>query len=161
MNSKFSRILISGILVGSLDILSAFLFVFIKTGKPQVFNILKFIASGIFGKAASTGGRKMILAGLILHYLIAFLFTVFFFWLYPRMQILSKNRWASGIIYGAFVWIVMNGVVVPLSNVAHRPFSLTGALINVCILIICIGIPLSLIANSYFGNRPENRKMEI
>jgi hypothetical protein len=150
MNQKISSIGKAALLAGTLDILAAFVFVFIKTGKPHIFDILKFIASGVFGKAASTGGVAVILAGLLFHFFIATLFTVFFFWIFPKIKISSKNRLVTGIIYGVFVWSIMNLIVVPLSNVAPRPFSLTNALINIGILMICIGIPLSFLAGSYY-----------
>src|SRR4249919_564492 len=108
MNTRSLSILKAGTLVGSFDILAAFLLVFIRTGKLQVFNIFKFIASGIFGKNASAGGLKMVLSGIIFHYGIAFLFTLLFFWLYPKMNLGSKNKWVTGITYGLLIWLTMN-----------------------------------------------------
>jgi hypothetical protein len=150
MNTRNAKILQAGLIVGTLDILSAFIYYYIKSGKTNFLVIFKFIASGLFGKAAGDGGVAMILAGLILHYAIAFSFTIFFFWLYPKMNVLSKNRIVTGIVYGLFVWAVMNLVVVPLSNTVHRPFKIEGALINMGILIVCIGLPLSFMANAFF-----------
>ncbi len=155
MKPKYVSVLKTGILVGSFDILAAFILVLIRTGKLQVFNILKFIASGIFGKDASEGGLKMVTIGLVIHYTIAFLFTGLFFWLYPKMNLGAKNKWITGIIYGILVWFVMNRLVLPLSNVVHRPFSLSNALINIGILIICIGIPLSLLARRFYRLSPH------
>jgi hypothetical protein len=150
MRHRYVSVLKAGILVGSFDILAAFLLVLIRTGKLQVFNILKFIASGIFGKDAAAGGLKMVVIGFILHYTIAFIFTGLFFWLYPKMNLGSKNKWITGIVYGVLIWFLMNRIVLPLSNVVHRPFSLSNALINIGILIICIGIPLSLFARRFY-----------
>jgi uncharacterized membrane protein YagU involved in acid resistance len=150
MNKLFPTIVKAGLLVGTLDILTAFLHYFIKTGEKNVFTVLKFVASGIFGKEAFAGGNSMIIAGLIAHYMIAFAFTIFFFWLFPKIKGLSKNQILTGILYGIFIWMVMNLVVVPLSNVATRPFNLTNAIINAVILIVCIGIPLSLMANAFY-----------
>jgi hypothetical protein len=150
MTKRNAKILQAGLIVGTLDILSAFIYYYIKSGKTNFLVIFKFIASGIFGKAAGDGGTDMILAGFILHYAIAFSFTVFFFWLYPKVNVMSKNRIVTGVIYGLFVWALMNLVVVPLSNTVHRPFKIEGALINMGILIVCIGLPLSFIANAFF-----------
>jgi hypothetical protein len=150
MTTRNAKILQAGLIVGTLDILSAFIYYFIKTGKTNFLVIFKFIASGIFGKAAGEGGTGMILAGLILHFAIAFSFTIFFFWLYPKVNVMSKNRIVTAVVYGLFVWTVMNLIVVPLSNTVHRPFKIEGAIINMCILIICIGLPLSLMANAFF-----------
>ncbi|HEY2348538.1 MAG TPA: hypothetical protein VGH64_05960 [Puia sp.] len=153
MTTRNAKILQAGLLTGTMDILSAFIYYYIKSGKTNFLVIFKFIASGIFGKTAGDGGTAMILTGFILHYAIAFAFTVFLFWLYPKMNVLSKNRMVTGIVYGLFVWSVMNLVVVPLSNTVHRPFKIEGVLINMGILIICIGLPLSFIANAFYKKR--------
>lgn len=149
MNNFALKLLKAGLLVGTLDITSAFIYYFIRTGQPTVLNVLNYVASGLFGKAALTGGIGMQLAGLLLHYCIAFSFTIFFFWLFSRVKILSENRLLTGIGYGIFIWLVMNLIVVPSSKIGTRPFVLLNALINVLILIICIGIPLSFMATRF------------
>src|SRR4051812_13442704 len=111
MNNLFSKIIKAGVIVGTFDILAAFIYYFIKTrGNPL--HVLKFIASGIFGKQAFSGGPLVMLSGLILHYMIAFSFTVFFFWLLRKIKMFSNHKVLSGIIYGLFIWAVMNLVVV-------------------------------------------------
>jgi hypothetical protein len=68
--NNFSKILKAGLIVGTLDILAAFIQYAIKTGKnPTV--VLKFIASGVFGKEAFNGGTMMNVYGLIFHFVIA------------------------------------------------------------------------------------------
>jgi hypothetical protein len=150
MNNRNAKIVQAGLIAGTLDILAAFLLYFINSGKTNFLIIFKFIAGGIFGRDAIAGGRRMILTGFILHYAIAFSFTVFFFWLYPKLKLQSKNKFLTAVIYGLFVWTVMNLVVLPLSNVTHRQIVLSDALINMGILIICIGLPLSIIANAFY-----------
>ncbi|MGJ7033018.1 hypothetical protein [Niabella hirudinis] len=139
----------AGFLVGTLDILSAFLHYYIVTGKDPLF-ILKYITSALLGPVAFSGGAEMYAAGLLLHYLVAFSFTTFFFWLYPRLKILGKNRVATGIFYGLFIWAIMNLVVVPLSRIGKFPGSVSGVLINAAILILVIGLPLSFMARRYY-----------
>jgi uncharacterized membrane protein YagU involved in acid resistance len=139
----------AGVVVGTLDILAAFLYYFISTGEKRVSNVLKFIASGIFGNQAFSKGSNMVVAGLFLHYVIAFAFTLFFFWLYPKIHAFSKSKILTGILYGIFIWLVMNLVVVPLSNTPIQPFTLLNTFINVLILIVCMGIPLSLMTHSF------------
>ena len=56
MTKRNAKILQAGLIVGTLDILSAFIYYFIKSGKTNFLVIFKFIASGIFGKAAGDGG---------------------------------------------------------------------------------------------------------
>jgi DNA segregation ATPase FtsK/SpoIIIE-like protein len=84
MNNLISTIIKAGLIVGTLDILSAFLYYFIRTGDKNVFIVLKAVAGGLFGKKAFSGGNEMLIAGLILHFIIAFAFTIFFFWLFPK-----------------------------------------------------------------------------
>jgi hypothetical protein len=154
MNITISKLIKAGLIVGTLDILAAFIQFFIQTkGNPLI--ILKYIASGLLGKEAYSGGDTVILLGLILHYFIAFSFTIFFFWLFPRIKILSGSKIITGIIYGIFIWAVMNLIVVPLSNIPARPFNIVNAIINALILIVCMGIPLSFRANKFYRKNTE------
>lgn len=108
--------------------------------------VLKYIASALFGKEAFSSGVTMSIVGLLLHYTIAFSFTVFFFWIYPKLKFLSINIFLTAVLYGLFVWTIMNQVVVPLSKIPERPFSWSGAAQAAAILIVCIGLPLTVIA---------------
>ena len=142
---KISKILGAGLLVGTLDISAACVQYFIKTGKSPE-NVLKFVASGVFGKEAFTGGVLMSVCGLLFHFLVAFIFTTFFFFIYPRLKFLSFNVILTAILYGVFTWAVMNRIVLPLSNTPPIPFTWTGAAISAGILCLCIGLPLAIIA---------------
>jgi len=146
-------ILLAGLLAGTLDISAALIDYYITTGKgPE--GVLKYIASGVFGrtKAFGTEGSSMIILGLLFHYIIAMSFTIFFFWLYPRLSILSRNRVVTGILYGLFIWIVMIFIVTRLSNTPHAPISTIKPLkaVKAILILICmIGLPLSFIAYKY------------
>ncbi|MES3018760.1 MAG: hypothetical protein V4721_13320 [Bacteroidota bacterium] len=139
------KILQAGFLVGTLDILAACLQYYLNTNKEPS-GVFKFIASGIFGIKAFSGGVPMIIAGLIFHYIIALGFTFIFFILYPKIRLVIKNNIFIGITYGIFVWLVMKFLVIPVSNTPPQPFKFTSAAIAMSILIVCIGIPLSFIA---------------
>ncbi|WP_316785515.1 hypothetical protein [Pedobacter frigiditerrae] len=140
MNSKL--IIKAGLLAGTLDIIAAFLNFYYKTGKNPTI-VLKYIASAIFGKEAMAGGIEMILTGLLLHFIIAFIFTLFFSVIYKMLWSWLKNIILIAILYGIFVWIVMNLAIVPLSKASQIPFSWSGLITNIIILIVCIGLPLS------------------
>lgn len=139
---------LSGLLVGTLDIATALLQYYAQTGKDPN-NVLRFIASGVFGSEAFAGGLPMAAWGLVLHYGIAFSFTALFFWLYRRVSFLSENTVLSGILYGVFIWCVMNLIILPLSRVPLGAFDLGRAVVAVLILIVMIGLPLSFIAGKY------------
>jgi len=146
-------ILKAGLVAGTLDITIACFQYYLKTGKSPG-NVFRFIASGIFGKAAFTGGMAMAAAGLLLHYIIAFTWTIIFFKLYPGIALLRKNIILTAVLYGAFVWLIMNRVVLPLSAAPPQPFIIKQAAIAMLILICAIGLPLSIFAKSHYSNRP-------
>jgi protein-S-isoprenylcysteine O-methyltransferase Ste14 len=51
-----------------------------------------------------------------------------------------------------FVWAMMNLVVLPLSNVQRpKTFDPSQAIIAALILVVCIGLPVSLLARRHFG----------
>jgi len=145
-------ILTAWLIAGSLDIITACLFFSIRTGKNPM-RVLHFVASGVFGKAALTGGALYAVYGLLLHYLIAFLFTVFFYWIYPKRKWFAYNQWITAIVYGSFVWVVMNLLIVPLSHTPKSPILPGQAIIAALILICMIGLPLSIIIGQYYADR--------
>ena len=148
--SAFKTVLFAWLLVGSLDILSAFADYYIRTGKgPE--GVLKFIASGVFGNAAFGGDGSMVWTGLVLHFIIALLFTTVFFLLYPRLKFLHIDLALSAIIIGIIIWLIMNLVVVPLSNTPKYPFNPAYAIKAALILIFMIGFPLSIIFKCYYS----------
>ena len=142
-------ILLSGLLAGTLDIVAAFIHYYINYNKNPL-RVLLFIASGVFGKSAYTGGNAMYVAGAVFHYLIAYSFTVVFFLFYPLISKLRFNRVVTGIVFGALIWLVMNLVVIPLSKTPSIPFHWPKALLAIGILIIAIGIPLSFLAYNHY-----------
>jgi hypothetical protein len=145
---------LAGLLVGTLDITAALVKFYSKTGKDPLI-VLKYIASAVVGKeAAYSGGNKMAALGLLLHFLIAFIWTIFFFWIYPKLKFLSFNRILTGILYGIFIWAIMSYVVVPMSKASSGgAFNLKQAAIDTLILIGAIGLPLSFIAHKYYKGK--------
>lgn len=135
-------------LVATLDILSAFADVWLTAGKgPAV--VLRYVASGVFGSAAFSGGGGMLLYGLLFHYVIAFCWTFLFFRLYTKMPSMRRNWLITGVVFTVLLWAVMNMVVVPLSRVNHTALSAVKPLKFIksfLILLFMIGLPLSLIA---------------
>ncbi len=150
---NFNQIVKAGLFVGTLDILAACIQFFINTNREPS-PVFKFIASGVFGTEAFSGGSIMIIAGLLFHYIIAMGFTFLFFAIYPSLRSITQNNILIGIVYGIFAWCVMKVVVVPLSLTPPQPFTYAGAAAAITILIICVGIPLSIIAaKTYHQNK--------
>ncbi len=85
-------ILKAWLLAGTLDGLSAIIYATIRGNKnPE--KIFSYIASGLFGKESGMGETAMILWGVLFHFIIAFIFTVFFFFIYPKVnQLLNLGK---------------------------------------------------------------------
>ena len=148
--SAAATIFITGLVAGTLDIIAACTQYYINTGKAPG-NVLRYVASGVFGwDKAKTGGVPMALWGLFFHYVIAFGLTIFFFWLFPKVKLLSKNLIVTGLVYGIFAWIVTTRIIVPLSNTPPSPFDLKKSIIAITILMFCIGLPISLLIGRYY-----------
>lgn len=145
-------ILKAWLLAGTLDILSAFTHYYLKTGKHP-FNVLNFVAGGIFGKEAFTGGAIMQLTGLGLHYLFALLWTLVFFKTGPEILRTVKSTVVAGLLYGMLVWVFMNFVVVPASALPAAPFNFTNAMVAMLIIMFAVGLPIAIIEGKYFRER--------
>lgn len=145
-------ILTAGFVAGTLDIAAALVQYYSKTGKDPA-NVLRYIASAVFGPTAFSSDTAMAVWGLLFHYCIAFGFTLFFFWIYPKLGIARKNIIATvlaGLVYGLFVWAVMNLLVVPLSAAQTGPFVWKKAIVAMLILLCCIGLPVALFARKHY-----------
>lgn len=145
-SNLITNILITGLIAGTCDILAA---IFLLAGGNAV-GVLKYVASGAFGKAALEGGGEMAVLGLIFHYIIALSWTALYFLIYPKLPFLKWNKWLNAAFYGVIVWSVMNLLVLPLTNIAQRPFNSLNALKNIVILIVCICLPVSLLADRFY-----------
>ena len=154
MKTKGGAVFLAGLIAGSMDLVAAFSFYSFILNQVPPTKILRSIASGVFKKEAYTGGPEMVFYGLALHYFIALVFTWFYFTLYPNFQFLKKNAFLSGSLYGIFVWIVMNLIVLPIifpvlpDKRLDFPF-----LLSVLILITCIGFPIAFIAKKFYSFR--------
>lgn len=104
---------------------------------------------GFFGKDAISGGTPMAICSLVFHYIISFTFTLLFFLLCSKMLWLYKNKIIAGLLYGIFAWLIMNRIVIPLS----QPFNINQAIIAAVILMACIGLPISFIIGKYYDRK--------
>jgi hypothetical protein len=142
----------AGLIAGTLDAIAAINNYIINTNGGNPLKVFRFIASGIFGKEATEKDMvAMAFLGLQLHFLIAISFATFFFLIYPRIKILAKNIIISGVLFGIFVWLVMNKIVVPLSNTPKLPFDITQMFVGIAILVLAVGLPIALLAKKYYS----------
>jgi hypothetical protein len=150
-----NAIIKSGLIAGVLDITAACVhFLIVSGGKSPVF-IFKYIASAVFGKEqAYAEGLPMEALGLLFHFIIAMIFTAFFFFIYPRFRLLSRNIFITGLAYGIFVWLVMNLIVVPCSRLHQFPSGINSSVITgIFILMFVFGLPIALFAKKYYSRK--------
>jgi hypothetical protein len=153
MPSAFRTILGTGLLAGTLDLLAAIVVYSILAGRMIAVQILQGIASGLFGGQAFSGGTAMVVWGVVLHYIIAFSFTIVYFLAFPHVPFLRRHKIVSGLLYGVLVWCIMNLIVLPLSNVEMSAFTVKGVLRGMVILMLMIGLPVSLLTHRYYTGK--------
>jgi hypothetical protein len=141
-SGAFRAILISGLVVGAMDITSAIVLTLLHGG--TIIRLMQFIASGLLGKSAFQGGLATAALGLALHFVIAFGLVTVFYFASRKLAFLRQHPVPSGIAYGLIVFAVMNLIVLPLSAATPR-HSLSGDLIQIAIHMFIIGLPTSLL----------------
>src|SRR5690348_15551459 len=98
MRSFLKTVLLTGLFVGTTDLMAAYVSQYIKTGKFAD-KMLYYIAGGALGLETSMKGGFWIGAlGLLFHYFIAFSFTLLFFLVFPKVRILSYNKYLVGFL---------------------------------------------------------------
>ena len=146
-----SAILRTGLLAGVLDGTAAVVVYLIRGGRTPA-RIYNFIASGVFGPAAMSGGTPMVFAGIGFHMLIAMGWTILFFLAARQFEVLRRHWIGAAVGYGILVWILMNKVVLPLSRVQMAATTTWNSIIvGALVLVVCIGFPISWGARRYFS----------
>lgn len=153
LSPAIKTILLAGFTVGLLDATAAMVQAYFWNDVTPD-RVWKYVASGAIGKSAFTGSGGTVVLGLFFHFLIAFTFTVTFFFLYPLIKPYAPNIFITGIVWGIIVWLTMHFVVAPLSNIPPRkPFDFVQALPQIGIHMFCVGLPMALIIHRYYSTR--------
>jgi hypothetical protein len=148
MRAPLRTIAITGLIVGAMDITSAFILA-ISRGSTAT-RLLQFVASGLLGQKAFTGGVATAALGLGLHFVIAFCLVAVFYAASRRLGFMLRHAVLAGLVYGLIVFGVMNLIVLPLSAAKPR-HSLTGDLIQIGIHMFVIGLPTALLIRRFSG----------
>jgi hypothetical protein len=155
MSRFWKAVILTWLLVGTLDLTAAYVSQWIKTGKFAS-KMLQYIAGGVIGLDRSLqGGNAVEFLGLFIHYFIAFCFTLFFFWIFPKVKILQFNKWVVGALYGIFANLVVWGVINLFSQLPGSPFILSNFLVAWLILILALGIPIAYNAYKFYGVKDD------
>jgi hypothetical protein len=147
MSRTVEAILCGGLLCGTLDAAAASLF--LRSQGVSPIRVWQGVASGLKGESAFRQGWKSVCLGLVLHFLIAFSAASFFCIAARFVPEILNAPVAAGVLYGWAVFLVMNFVVVPLSARPKRPFTVVGAVGQLLIHALWVGLPISLSASHF------------
>ena len=152
LGKAYQPILLGGLIAGALDISYACIFSYIRRGtRPSV--VLQSVASGALGRSAYEGGAKTAALGLAFHFLIALIAAAVYYFASRVLRFMVTQTVICGILYGVFVYLFMNCVVLRLSAIHSTtwpwsypwPALIGGLLIHM----FGIGLPIALITRRY------------
>ena len=150
-----ARVLVAALVVAAADLLDAVVVWVVIFQRSTVQRILQSIASGLLGPASFRGGSATAALGLLLHLGIALGWTLVFLILLqrsPRLRVwTSSTRGAVlvGLVYGAAVWLLMDGVVLPLSRARVVPPTAPWFWIQLATHPFVVGLPIALIVGRH------------
>jgi uncharacterized membrane protein YagU involved in acid resistance len=116
MRGYWGAILLGGFVAGTIDVGAAAL---INGVSPIL--ILHYIAAGLLGRAAITGGNDVAVLGLVLQWAMSLIIAAIFVTASRIVPVLARRWIASGVAYGVVIFCVMNCVVLPLSAAMAKP----------------------------------------
>jgi len=138
------------LLCGVLDITAACAQGWVQSGRTPA-QVLKGVASALWGRAALDGGAGMAMVGLAMHFTVALTATLVFYALSRRLAFLrTAPLLVVGPLYGVIVFCAMNYGTLPLLSWL-RSFYLgtpprwpgTMGWPQVGIHMICVGLPIA------------------
>jgi hypothetical protein len=145
-NSLLRLSVIGGIISGFLHFLIQQGIVFGLILKTPIISSLQYVASGIMGDAAFTGGLATALLGLVLDFIMITIMAGVFIFSVDRIPLLRRNVILGSILYGFGIFIVMNLIVLPLSAAPALPAPPLWLLIELVMQhILLIGLPLGIL----------------
>ena len=158
-SSPFKAFLWSGLVAGILDSIAGVIVYYIYFGLNPL-QVLQFIASGIYGPSAINGGTGMILIGTFFHFLIAYVCAGIYFVLFPKIKALKNSKVTSGLIFGLGIWLVMNLLVLPYTNIPKSPFDLSLAIVGIVWHMVLVGVPIALITWEHYTTKTVDNAVE-
>lgn len=141
--ARRSPALFAWLLCGTLDIVYAAVSSVLRGG--TVSSMLHGVASGPFGDAARGWGIGGDIAGLVTHFAIMGAMVAAWFFVARRWTALATwPWWLAGTLYGLLLYVIMNGVVLPLRfGSPFPPTDLAKGAIALFPHIFFVGCPLA------------------
>ena len=142
-------ILTGWLLCGVLDITAACIQAWTQAGRAPA-DVLRGVASALWGAAAMKGGAGMAAVGLAMHFMVALTATLIFYALSRQITVLrTAPLWIVGPLYGLVVFCAMNYGTLPAlswlrSLYLHTPPRWPGSMDwrQLAIHMLCVGLPI-------------------
>jgi len=143
-------ILLAGLIAGTLDLIAACVSAWFRSGVPPV-RVFQYIASGVLGPAAFTGGSASAALGVACHFVIAFGAAAAFYLASRKLRFLVKWPIPMGLLYGIPVYLFTTMVVVPLSRVTPPRAAppLSNRITAMLIIMFFVGLPIALVVRRF------------
>jgi hypothetical protein len=149
-DEALKTISIAGLVAGTLDLIAACVSAWLRTGTSPV-RVAQFIASGILGPAAFTGGAGSAALGVVCHFIIATGAAAVFYFASRKLRFLVERPIAMGLLYGVPVYLFTTLVVVPLSRVPPPRVAppLSARITAALIIMFFVGLPIALVVRRF------------
>jgi hypothetical protein len=132
------------LIVGTLDILSAFAFGAASDVGPG--QILRYVASGPFGRGMRQGGVPEAVVGLAVHFILMAIMVAVFFGIVRRARLARSSLPWVGILYGLLIYGVMYWLVLPARFGGWPETDLWNVSTALFSHIVCVGLPMGFLA---------------
>ena len=145
-SKAFQAVTVGWLVVGVLDITSAFVIATIKgTGSIRM---LQGIASGLLGRRSFQGGLGTAAFGLAIHFFIALVVVSVFYLASRKINFLTEQPLVAGLLYGIAIYAFMYWVVIRLVFPNAQP-SLSRDVTAVLVHMFLIGMPTALVISHF------------
>jgi hypothetical protein len=139
MNTKW--ILLGGFTAGFIDIVYPTAKTVMAGGSPL--RPWLGVAGGLLGPAAREGGAGMAMLGIFLHLLICVCAAFVFYFIVRALPWFVKQWLLAGVVFGFGFLLVMNYVILPLSQIGRPLYTGEGFLWAIVSHVLMIGLPIA------------------
>ncbi|MGH7022443.1 MAG: hypothetical protein ACREEB_02495 [Caulobacteraceae bacterium] len=149
---SLGRVLLATFVAGMVGAVAEMAFVlpiqqFILGHSPM--TVFRSIAVGALGPAALDEGLRSAVLGMVIHVLVSLGAAGVYVLIATRWRALILRPLASGVVFGAMVYVVMTFVVVPLSAIGFQPPKTTDLFAaSFAIHLFAFGAPIALTARA-------------
>ncbi len=156
LKHHYKKILIAAAVAAIINILLVFLVQVVIKGDNTVLGILQKIASGVYGAKAFSGGYAMAAIGFLLHFFITLIFTTLYMLIHKQAAGLIEERTIRSLIYGCFVWAVMNLKILPMTDTNPPAGDFLQFSLSLGLVLVGIAIPMVFVISKMYAREADS-----